>query len=276
MEEVKWIKLVVNARNSKSMKQLKSLPEGEKMALLWYEIMQLAGEVNERGFLYYDDDFPYTEEMLGVELGYDTKFIKYAFECLLKLKMISVIDNIYCLTNWNKYQNVKGLDEIRERRRLYMQEYRAKKQQKGCFLPEMCSDSKQGIAKIEKKGQNKPMAEVFKQYGNYGWVKLKASQYAKIKADYPNIDLDKQIELLDEYVQSNGNKNKYKDWNLVLRRSIRDKWFIQSKNDNGKKTTKLPDWYEKHLVDMEEKIKESNSKFDNLSLEDLLKNFKEK
>ena len=50
MEEVKWIKLVVNTRNSKSMKQLKSLPEGEKMALLWYEIMQLAGEVNERGF----------------------------------------------------------------------------------------------------------------------------------------------------------------------------------------------------------------------------------
>ena len=77
-------------------------------------------------------------------------------------------------------------------------------------------------------------------------------------------------------MQSNGNKNKYKDWNLVLRRSIRDKWFIQSKNDNGKKTTKLPDWYEKHLVDMEERIKESNSKLDNLSLEDLLKNFKEK
>ena len=64
--------------------------------------------------------------MLSVELGYETKFIKYAFDCMLKLKMISVVDDVYYLTNWNKYQNVKGLDEIRERRRLYMQEYRAK------------------------------------------------------------------------------------------------------------------------------------------------------
>ena len=108
MEEVKWIKLVVNTRNSKSMKQLKSLPEGEKMALLWYEIMQLAGEVNERGFLYYDDDFPYTEEMLSVELGYETKFIKYAFDCMLKLKMISVVDDVYYLTIGISIKTLKG------------------------------------------------------------------------------------------------------------------------------------------------------------------------
>lgn len=43
-----------------------------------------------------------------------------------------------------------------------------------------------------------------------------------------------------------------------------------------KKETKVPGWYENYLVDMEEKIKESSSKLDNVSLEELLKNFKEK
>lgn len=363
MEQVKWIKLIVTARNGKSMKQLKALPNGERMALLWYELMQLAGEVNEQGFLYYDDDFPYTEEMLATELNYDFIFIKYALEMMTKLKMITIIDDVFCLANWNKYQNVKGLNDIRERNRLYMQEYRARKGNKNNLLEE------------PKKAENKPETkakEEFKKYGEYGWVKLKQSQYDKIKKDYPNIDLDNQIKLLDEYIQSNGNKNKYKDFNLVLRKSIRDKWFINENkekeakchvtvNDNkidfnkildywNEKGTKaitaitserqshietiiqeygeeaiykaidkvktssflngendkkwiatfdwiilpnnfikvlegnydnpkdltLPDWYEDYLIDVEDKIKENGSKYDGVSLEELLKDFKEK
>ena len=55
MADVKWIKLIVTARNSKSMKQIKALPQGKEIALLFYELMQLAGEVNENGFLYYEE-----------------------------------------------------------------------------------------------------------------------------------------------------------------------------------------------------------------------------
>lgn len=273
MEEVKWIKLIVGTRNSKSMKQLKALPDGEKMALLWYELMQLAGEINERGFLYYDNDFPYTEEMLSFELGYDIVFIKHAFDWLLKLKMISIVDNVFYLTNWIKYQNVKGLENIRERNRLYMQEYRAKKQE----TPLLVDNIKQEPLEIKNKGENKPMSEVFNKYGNYGWVKLKTSQYAKIKADYKDADLDKQIELLDEYIQSTGNKNKYKDWNLVLRKSLREKWFTTRGGFmNGKKEVKVPEWYDNYLSDAKEKIEQAKAKYGDVSLEDVLKDYEEK
>ena len=36
--------------------------------------------------------------------------------------------------------------------------------------------------------------------------------------------IDAVIKEVDEYIQSNGNKNKYKDWNLVLRKSIKNQW----------------------------------------------------
>lgn len=70
-------------------------------------------------------------------------------------------------------------------------------------------------------------------YGGYGRIKLTKKQYEKLCDDFTKEFIDRQIEFLDEYVQSNNNKNKYSDFNLVLRRSIREQWF---KNKQEKKT----------------------------------------
>ena len=61
-------------------------------------------------------------------------------------------------------------------------------------------------------------------HGTYGWIKLTDEQYKRLCNDFKKDYIDFVIERLDEYVQSNGNKNKYKDWNLVVRKAIRDKW----------------------------------------------------
>jgi hypothetical protein len=37
------------------------------------------------------------------------------------------------------------------------------------------------------------------------------------------------IKLTDEYIESNNNKNKYTNFNLVIRRAIRENWFNISK-----------------------------------------------
>ena len=91
------------------------------------------------------------------------------------------------------------------------------------------------------------------------YVKLKQEQYDKIKKDYPNLDIDNQILMLDEYVTINGNKNKYKDWNLVLRKSIREEWF--SKKNYGfskpKKEAALPDWYKDYENDLKQESTQS-------------------
>ena len=62
-------------------------------------------------------------------------------------------------------------------------------------------------------------------YGKFGRVKLTANEYLKLVEEYGKDFIDNQIELLDEYVESNNNKNKYSNFNLVLRRSIKDNWF---------------------------------------------------
>lgn len=62
-------------------------------------------------------------------------------------------------------------------------------------------------------------------YGKYKRITLTSDEYLRLVNEYGEDFINKQIEYLDEYVQSNNNKNKYKDFNLVLRKSIRDNWF---------------------------------------------------
>ena len=83
--------------------------------------------------------------------------------------------------------------------------------------------------------ENEPLNEDTKKetYGKYGRVKLKISEYLKLRDEFGEEFIKNQIDLLDEYLEINNNKNKYTNFNLVLRKSIRENWFKDKKT--GKK-----------------------------------------
>ena len=78
-------------------------------------------------------------------------------------------------------------------------------------------------------------------YGEYKRIKLTDDEYNRLVNDYGEEFIKKQIKLLDEYVESNNNKNKYTNFNLVLRKSIRDNWF------KNKAEKDVPDWFYEDL-----------------------------
>lgn len=82
----------------------------------------------------------------------------------------------------------------------------------------------------KKKVKEKTSAEVTHSYGEYKRIKLKDSQYKKLCTDFGKDTTDVAITKLDEYVQSNNNKNGYKDFYLVLRKAIQNDWFGISKD----------------------------------------------
>jgi hypothetical protein len=75
-------------------------------------------------------------------------------------------------------------------------------------------------------------------YGTYGRVKLTPDEYLRLVNEFGEDFIKNQIDLLDEYIESNNNKNKYTNFNLVLRRSIREKWFDRNNNKGGNNNTK--------------------------------------
>lgn len=61
-------------------------------------------------------------------------------------------------------------------------------------------------------------------FGQYGWVKLTGDQYRKLLDDLGQAELERCIRYIDESAQSSGNKNRWRDWNLVIRRCSRERW----------------------------------------------------
>lgn len=71
---------------------------------------------------------------------------------------------------------------------------------------------------------DKPPASARRKYGTYGWVRLTDDEYSRLVSDLGQIELDRCIQYVDESAQGNGNKNRWKDWNLVVRRCSREGW----------------------------------------------------
>ena len=70
---------------------------------------------------------------------------------------------------------------------------------------------------------------VFHKHGEYGWVQLADEQYKRLVADWGEEEVKRCITYIDESAQGNGNKNKWKDWNLVVRRCHREGWGLTAK-----------------------------------------------
>jgi flagellar biosynthesis GTPase FlhF len=61
-------------------------------------------------------------------------------------------------------------------------------------------------------------------HGKYGWVLLTDEQYDRLVGEYGLAKVDAAVAYIDESAQQTGNKNKWKDWNLTVRKCIREGW----------------------------------------------------
>lgn len=62
--------------------------------------------------------------------------------------------------------------------------------------------------------------------GEYGWVKLTDEEFERLRHELGDEELQRCIAYIDESAQATGNKNKWKDWNLVIRKCNRDSWGL--------------------------------------------------
>ncbi len=123
MADVKWIKINVDMFDNRKIKHLRKLPDGNAIVLIWVMLLTLAGRCNAGGMVFLTETIPYTPEMLADELGFDVETINTALSLLSQLGMIQT-DGCLAITNWEKYQNIDGMERIREQNRLRKQRQR--------------------------------------------------------------------------------------------------------------------------------------------------------
>ncbi|MGU9539613.1 phage replisome organizer N-terminal domain-containing protein [Clostridium tepidum] len=131
MAEVKWIKITTSMFEDEKIDFIESLPEADTILIIWVKLLTLAGKCNSNGFIFLTEKIPYTEEMLAHKFRRSLNTVKLALETLAKLEMIELDNGGFLkITNWEKHQNVEGLDKIREQTRLRVAKHRESKKLK--------------------------------------------------------------------------------------------------------------------------------------------------
>lgn len=127
MAEVKWVKLTTDMFDNRKIKHLRKLPEGNNIVLIWVMLLTMAGRCNSGGMIFLTENIPYTPKMLADELDFEENTVNLALRALEQLDMIVMDNGFFSIAGWEEYQNIEGMDKIREQNRLRKQKQRAKK-----------------------------------------------------------------------------------------------------------------------------------------------------
>lgn len=215
MADVKWIKIAVDMFDNRKIKQIGSMPEGDSLLLVWVQLLCLAGNVNDGGFIYLTKEIPYTDEMLATQFNKPISTVRLALKTFEQFGMIEIINNMIFLSSWEKYQSTDRLTAIREKDR----ERKRRKREAEKLLPQNSTEiprTSMDVPRIDIEGdididkdKNKSISKKSPRHkhGEYQNVLLSDDDLDKLKAEFP-ADWDQRIQRLSEYMASSGKSYK--------------------------------------------------------------------
>ena len=243
MEQSKfyWLKLKRDFFKKHDIRIIETMPNGKDYLIFYLKL--LCESIDHDGNLRFSDEIPYSVDMLSVITNTNVDIVKSAITLFTELKMMEILDDgTYYMS---KVENMIGCEtEWAKKKREYRE--KQKELEKGQCPTNVLtmSDKSKSIEKeidIDKKENNnntiiikekdfslneKPVEKAdYITLGTYQRIKLRVKDYEKLKSEFNNDDLNEMIERLDGYVESNNNKNKYKNYNAVIRNAIREQWF---------------------------------------------------
>lgn len=215
MADVKWIKIAVDMFDNRKIKQIGSMPEGDSLLLVWVQLLCLAGNVNDGGFVYLTKEIPYTDEMLATQFNKPISTVRLALKTFEQFGMIEIINNMIFLSSWEKYQSTDRLATIREKDR---ERKRRKREAEKLLLqnstecprtsmdvPRLDIDIEEDIDKDKNKSISKKSPR--HKHGEYQNVLLSDDDLEKLKTEFP-ADWAQRIQRLSEYMASSGKSYK--------------------------------------------------------------------
>lgn len=233
MAQVKWVKITTDMFDNRKIKHLRKLPDGNNIVLIWVMLLTMAGRCNAGGMIFLTENIPYTTKMLADELGFEENTVKLAIGALEQLNMVQTDNGYFTIAGWEEYQNIEGMDKIREQNRLRQKKWYDKKKalpssdenpnvRNNVTITQPNATDKEEDIKIKKgeedngecgadaptpQSSDKKTAKAVKhKYGEYANVLLTDDELDKLKEEYP--DWQERIERLSEYIASTGKKYK--------------------------------------------------------------------
>lgn len=132
MADIKWIKITTDMFDNRKIKHLRRLPDGNNIVLIWVMLLTMAGRCNANGMIFLTENIPYTPKMLADELDFEENTVRLALDALEQLNMIVTDSGFFSIAGWEEYQNIEGMDKIREQTRKRVAKHREKQKLLQC------------------------------------------------------------------------------------------------------------------------------------------------
>lgn len=99
------------------------MPDADTIIVIWFKLLCLAGTCNADGMVYFTPDIPYTDQMLARHFNRPLSTVQLALNIFQQYGMIEIVDNFLYISSWAKYQNIDGMELIREQNRKRQKEW---------------------------------------------------------------------------------------------------------------------------------------------------------
>ncbi|TWN41548.1 hypothetical protein CHCC20488_1149 [Bacillus paralicheniformis] len=108
-------------------KLIEQMPEADTILIIWVKLLAQAGKTNASGYIFLSKNIPYTDEMLATIFNRPLPIVRMALQTFQRFGMIEIDEhNFINISNWEKHQNIEGMEKIREQNRIRKQRQRAK------------------------------------------------------------------------------------------------------------------------------------------------------
>lgn len=237
MAGVEWVKITTDMFDNRKIKHLRRLPDGNNIVLIWVMLLTMAGRCNAGGMIFLTENIPYTPKMLADELDFEENTVILAMNALEQLQMIVRDGERFRVAGWEEYQNVEGLDKIREQTRKRVAAYRERQKQANLPAPSAPEPGNvpgnatvtQGNAAEEEREEERDLrdknnnmgvpaeAPERKRYARKPFIPPTVEEVSAYCAERGN-NVDPQAFI--DFYESKGwmiGKNKMKDWKAAVR-----------------------------------------------------------
>lgn len=141
MADITWIKIKTDMFDNEKIKLIERMPEGDTILIIWIKLLTYAGKANYNGFIMLSENIPMNIEEMAIIFNRPLEKVRYAIEVLQRYKMLEVNEQeVVLISNWEKHQNIDGMQRVRELNARRNKEYRDRKKQLALEMPSENSD----------------------------------------------------------------------------------------------------------------------------------------
>ena len=201
--EIKWIKIATNIFSDEKILLIEQMPDADTILVIWFKLLCMAGKENNCGVFVMGNKFAYTDEMLATIFRRNLQTIRLALSTFEAFGMIEIIEDpygndVYTIPNWEKHQNIDGMDKIREQNRIRKQNQRQR--QKQLAIEEKNHVKSRDSHAIDKDKEKEKEEEKEKEYIIDGFTNTRRTNVGQMSGHF-SPEIEKEIEIETEIEQ---------------------------------------------------------------------------